>query len=615
MDDVELGQRAAVDPLFADASFLAVAEDDVEQLPHQALRLWHLATTEHLIGRANRLIATPEAPQRRLPGEQPRQLLRHDTVVAGVGERTVGLGGGEDAFEEVAVGGEEEMAVGDRHGRVRKELLLPIAEPSPMPLGFRISLGIGMGRHEAGGLDLHLRDRIGAVDELPDDVAVELHLPHVRVGRHRLGHRLCHLLRIVRLDGDHEALAVDVDRHGVVADDRHPGAEAADEVVLDVDLGAVRILFERRDHILEHTLFTDDIIDERLGRGERCLHVPLHRHPARHVARNPRRGIEPGGVGELEHAGGEFVAVGGKGLPPLERRGMDEGVVAEIVEPVVEHDHPADGLHRVEALATEDRHVVGALALLAGRIGGLNSPGEAERIDVPADRRRGRRNLVGAPVAHRLVGRDRGEPIGPPRKRRRGLHDDGGIVADDERIGTKNDGDARGKRGPRFLRHVVDRHRGAVARRRGRLRGLPFGEALTDRLDQSRRLVTVAGGIDEDHRGQLAGGRLDDTEGDLASRNAREILEREPELPQTLPTGFAGLIPDALHEGKHLRVPEQLPVVGVVEAFLEPAGIRGADPDPRGRREDRLARGKPGGLHPEGRADGGDGHHPDSGAT
>ena len=60
---LEVGQRAAVDPLLADRARLAVAEHVVEQLAEQALRLRHRALAEQLVGRADRLVLAAERPR------------------------------------------------------------------------------------------------------------------------------------------------------------------------------------------------------------------------------------------------------------------------------------------------------------------------------------------------------------------------------------------------------------------------------------------------------------------------------------------------------------------------------------------------------------------------
>ena len=48
----------------------------------------------------------------------------------------------------------------------------------------------------------------------------------------------------------------------MVAGDHHGAAEMADQVVLDVDLRAVGIFFQARDHVVEHPRLTDNVVDE-----------------------------------------------------------------------------------------------------------------------------------------------------------------------------------------------------------------------------------------------------------------------------------------------------------------------------------------------------------------
>ena len=223
---------------------------------------------------------------------------------------------------------DQQVAVGDRDGRVGQQLLLALAEPLTAAMGLVVGIVVGMRNGAARRLDLELRDRHRAVDQLPDRPGRRSRSSACRC-RHP-----CTLATVAATRGlvrdfhrDHEPLAVGADRIDVVGDDRHPLAEAGDEVLLDVDLRAVGILLERRDDVVEHTLVADDVVDERLGGAEGGLHVPLQSRPARHVARHPGRRRHVGGVGKPQHPRGQVEPLGRLRIAARQRRGVDHRVM------------------------------------------------------------------------------------------------------------------------------------------------------------------------------------------------------------------------------------------------------------------------------------------------
>ena len=123
-------------------------------------------------------------------------------------------------------------------------------------------------------------------------MAAEIDFPGLGLGRHAPGDRRGNRLRIVGGDRDQHPLAIGAEGEDMVASDHHGAAEMTDEVVLDVDLRAVGIFFQTRDHVVEHPRLTDDVVDERLECPEDLGEIPLEAEPAGGIPRHPRRGGE-----------------------------------------------------------------------------------------------------------------------------------------------------------------------------------------------------------------------------------------------------------------------------------------------------------------------------------
>ena len=468
-------------------------------------------------------------------------------------------------------------------------------------MGLVVRVVVGMGHRAAGRLNLELRDLHRVVDEFPGGMACDLDLSHVAVGIHDLGHGRGHAGLVGGLHRDHEPLAVGADRIDVIGDHADPLAEAGDQVVLDVDLRAVRILLQRGDHVVEHALVADDVVDERLGRAEGGLHVTLERCPAGHIARHQGRGRHPGGIREAEHSGGEVEPFGRIGIAARQRRRVDQGVVPHRVWPLVEDEHAAGTLDRVKALPAEDGDVVGPLPLLAGRVGLLIGRGELQRVNEPADWGGVGRHLATALFDDGLIGLDGGEAVlAALRQHREGLAHLHRIVANDEHLRRYCKGNpplpARRIR-PDVVRiwgqFVDGQLRRCVGHRHfGRLL---FEQTAPDSVDDRLGVFFMAGGVDEQHGGQHASLDLDRRGGEFAPGHLLEILQREPEFGEPLLAVLRDLLAEVLHEGLHRGVGDQLAVRRLFEAILHAPEVGDADPGAGGGREDRLAVGKAGG--------------------
>ena len=181
--------------------------------------------------------------------------------------------------------GNQNLAVGDRHGGIGEGGRIRVSpEGAAGPVVILVVAGPDARR--AGGLAGLVGNR------LPDHMAAEIDFPGLGLGRHAPGDRRGNRLRIVGGDRDQHPLAIGAEGEDMVASDHHGAAEMTDEVVLDVDLRAVGIFFQTRDHVVEHPRLTDDVVDERLECPEDLGEIPLEAEPAGGIPRHPRRGGE-----------------------------------------------------------------------------------------------------------------------------------------------------------------------------------------------------------------------------------------------------------------------------------------------------------------------------------
>ena len=276
---------------------------------------------------------------------------------------------------------------------------------------------------------------------------------------------------------------------------------------------------------------------------------------------------------------------------------------------VAEHHHTAGPLDRVESLPAQNRHVVGPLPLLAGRVAGPVGDGELHRVDEPAERRRRRGHLGSTLFLDGHVRLERREVVLPSLgeygERLAHLQ---GVIADEQ--GLRGEREGHPALAGRPLRpHVVGIGGQFVhgqLRRRIRHRDLDrflLQQTTADSFDKFLGLSLVAGRIDEHQGRQAAPFNLDGARRQLASGNLLEILQREAEFGEPLLAVLRDLLSQVVDEGFHGRIGDQLSVGRRVEPLLKPAKIADADPGPGGGGEDRLAGGesgrerRPGGDH------------------
>ena len=162
---------------------------------------------------------------------------------------------------------QEDVPVRHGHRQIRPDriLLLPLTLPGPPPTGGVVTI------RRPGGL---LRSRRG-LDRLPDHMPAGLDLADIRLARHPLGDHGCHGFGIAGLDRDQHPLAVWIDGRLVIGRHRTPFPQMLDQVASHFDLRTIRILFETRDDILEHTRLTDDVVHEGLHRIKCVCDIPL----------------------------------------------------------------------------------------------------------------------------------------------------------------------------------------------------------------------------------------------------------------------------------------------------------------------------------------------------
>ena len=505
---------------------VAGGEEGVGEPAGEALVFGALAGAEELVGRLHHLFGAGEGAEGNVPGEEALELFDRLVVVGFFGKRRrLPV---EHPLEDVEVGGDEDLAMGHGHGRIRKGGVVGIAtEGTAGPVVVPVVAGSHPRR--TGRLPRLVRHR------LPDHMPADVDFPRLRLGRHAPGDRRGDRLRIIGFQGNEHPLAIGAEGENMVTGDHHGPAEMADEVVLDVDLWPVRIVFQARDHVVKHPLLANHVVDEGLEGPEHLGQIPLESEPAGSISRHPGGGGERSRIGKLEDPGGLLVAFlpAGHGW-----RGVDEGVVAEIDVPLAEEDDATGPLDAVEAVAACHLDVVGRLplrGLLRRRPAPLLGLEEGERIDVPPPCRHAGGNGLAALPRHHLEGFERRQRIlSRLGERREEGGDDLGARPGDDRAGPRGIGDPARSGG-------LGGHRSPLAGRKRRklvgcdpLRGGEFlaptiGEPLEDHVEKRGDGVVMAAGVDEEQSGKGAVGLFDRCHRRLAATDARELLRGDPE--------------------------------------------------------------------------------------